>query len=71
MTIILEPKYNIGDIVIAKIDPESKLMIIGYNIVSVDENGECKDLIYQCADKSNDTANFRGYELELIEAKCI
>ena len=39
MTIILEPTYQIGDVVQLKIDPETKYVVEYYRIHKVNENG--------------------------------
>lgn len=63
MNILFEPKYNIGDVVCLKIDPETKYVIEGYSLKQISAEGEVtfwRYILY-----NNEGANFFYSELDL------
>ena len=69
MQILFEPKYNIGDVVVLKINPERKMVISSHSIRQVNEAGEVITYSYNMYDE--DGASFTGFnniDLEIVES---
>lgn len=66
MVISFSPKFNIGDIVYPKVNNEYNLMVMGYDILRVDENGTIVIYNINCSDDMGLLRTYRPYELELL-----
>lgn len=68
MNILLEPKYNIGDVVCLRIDPETKYVIEGYSIKQINSNGEVTFWRYMLYNADGTEFFYSELDLQLIEA---
>ncbi len=70
MQILFEPKYNIGDVVVLKINSEREMVISSYNIAQVNEAGEVITHSYNMYDESGTSfTGFNDIDLELVELR--
>lgn len=68
MTIILEPKYTIGQSVCLSIAPEKELVIDGITILEINDAGEAQRLLYGLFDTEGTSFTYREQFLsELVE----
>ena len=65
MTIVFEPKFNVGDIVSLKVSPEKKMIVGSYWIGGINENGEVTYYTVDCVDRDGELQSYRVVELEL------
>lgn len=68
MTIVFEPKYNVGDIVSLRSNPEVRLVVVSYWIGSINENGEVVYYTIECTNSEGNVQGFREVEIQLVEA---
>ena len=68
MTIVFEPKYNIGDVVCLKIEPEIKYVVEGYFISQINDSGEVISFKYSLYDRTGATFYYKDIDLDLIES---
>lgn len=64
--IVFEPKFNIGDEVILKLNPEIRMIIDNYKILKVSDSGEVIFFNYILYDSQGSTYTFQDKDLIAI-----
>lgn len=67
MVISFNPRFNIGDQVYAKVDPEIKMIVLAFYVMNVDENGNVLHYNIDCGFGDGTMKSFRPFELDLLE----
>lgn len=68
MQILFEPKYNIGDIVILRVNPERKLAVYAYRIDNISDAGEVMGFMYLVYDEEGLLFMYTDKDLQLLES---
>ena len=69
MQILFEPKYNIGDVVLLKINSEKEMVISSHNITQINEAGEVITHSYNMYDEEGATfTGFTDIDLEIVKS---
>ncbi len=65
--IIFEPNYKIGDTVYLRINPERKMVVDGYRIYNINNDGEVIGFVYSVYDGGGVSFTFTDIDLALSE----
>jgi len=68
MTILFEPKFNIGDIVFLKLNPEKKFTVDGYKILQLNANNEVSYFSYLVLDDEGTQYGYGEKSLDIFES---
>ncbi len=68
MQILFEPKYDIGDIAVLRVNSERKVVIYGYRIDNVSDAGEVRGFMYLVYDDEGLLFMYTDKDLQLFES---